>query len=159
MQTSFEIFIEYWHFECFGAKKHEATGQTVTMDKFVLKRKTAISAADKTKLIDAGVNLVSKDLRPFAFVEGEGMIDLARTLWNLGAIYGSVSNEEMIDIMPCTRAISKNVRIKAKDKKNEMHTLLLRAVEKCPFIAVTCDKTITKGFLISVSQHTFMMMI
>lgn len=99
------------------AKKHEATGQTVTMDKFVLKRKTAISAADKTKLIDAGVNLVSKDLRPFAFVEG--MIDLARTLWNLGAIYGSVSNEEMIDIMPCTRAISKNVRIKAKDKKTK----------------------------------------
>lgn len=121
------------------AKKHETTVQTVTLDKFVLKRKVAFSATDKMKLIDAGVSLVSKDLRPFACIGGEGMINLAHTLWNLGAKYGSVSDEEMIDIMPCRRAISKHVRIKAKDKKDQLQTLLLKAVERSPFIAVTCD--------------------
>lgn len=121
------------------AKKHETTQNIVTVDKFMLKRKATISAIDKAKLINAGVDMVSKDLRPFASIQGEGMIDFSHTLWNLGAKYGAVSNDEMIDIMPCPQAIGKNVRIKAKVKKDQMHGLLLKAVEYSPFIAITCD--------------------
>lgn len=119
--------------------KHETVQQTATLDSFVMKEKFSISAADKTNLIEAGVSLVSKDLRPFSTVEGEGMIDFAHAIWKLGAKYGNIKREELVDKMPCARTISRNVRIKAKDKKVEMHQLLLNALERSPFITVTCD--------------------
>lgn len=120
-------------------KKHEASEGTVTLDKFFIKKKSIVSAADKSNLIEAGVKFVSKDLRPFAAIKGEGMMDLAHTLWNMGAKYGQISRNELVEVMPCPPAISNNVRTKAQQQRGEMLTLLTAAVDQNPFISITCD--------------------
>lgn len=90
-------------------KKHETT--VVSMDKFVV-RSVTISANDKSNIIDACVNLISKDLRPFATVDGEGMLDFGHAVWNLGAKYGCITRKDMADILPHSTTISNNVQKK-----------------------------------------------
>lgn len=72
-------------------KKHSSVPAAVPIDNFVIKRRIIISPADKSDVIESCVNFVAMDMRPFATLNGEGILDYTNTIWNLGAKYGSVS--------------------------------------------------------------------
>lgn len=118
-------------------KKHESAA--VTMDNFVVKKGITVSRADKTNLIETCVDFVAKDMRPFETLNGEGLLDFARNIWNLGVKYGSISREEIADIIPHPTTVSNNATKKANVKKCQMRSLLHAAVEWNPFVAITCD--------------------
>lgn len=78
-------------------------------------------------------------MRPFAAIEGEGMIDLAHSLWNFGAKYGCISRDELINAIPCATTVSRQVRNHALNKKKELKSILSDIFNRNPLIAVTCD--------------------
>lgn len=112
---------------------------TSTLDKFVAVKSTHISAFDKDKLTESAAKFVSKDLRPLGVVEGEGLIDFAHSLWNLGAKYGHASKEDVSKSIPSANSVRNKIRNDAKVKKDVMKSILSQVCERSPFLAVTCD--------------------
>lgn len=120
-------------------QKHEKSENESTIDNYFVKQSVTISSTDKQCLIESAVKFVSKDLRPFAAVEGEGLQDFARSLWNMGSKYGCVTKEEISNVIPCRSTVSNQVRKIANTKKIQMSSILSKICTDSPFVAVTCD--------------------
>lgn len=120
------------------AEKHIAMKNTI--ETFLIKPKGLnLLSGDKDRLMQSFVQFVTKDIRPYQAVEGEGMLDLLNTIWNLGARYGAATKEEIIEVLPSAVTVSRHVRKSAKEKKTEMANRLSNAFASSLFIAVTSD--------------------
>lgn len=120
------------------AKKHEKT-ETVITNFFVRKDAFTMNMTEKDKITQAAVKLVCKDLNSFATVEGEGMIDFAHTIWNMGAIHGAVGRDDIANALPSAVTVSRNVRKIALQKKEEMTARLQEIFTSNLFLAITTD--------------------
>lgn len=121
-------------------EKHQQPNQTNQIDQFFAPVKNfQLSIADKEVLVDASVNFVCKDLRPYLALEGEGMLDFAQCIWNMGAKLGMKSRDEIRSALPSAVTVSRNVKKNAEKKKNEMRTILSKMITCCLFMGVTCD--------------------
>lgn len=74
----------------------------------------AVPLVAKQQITRKVVEFVSKDLRPFEIVAGDGFIELAQALINAGVKYGQVSAN---DILPDPVTISRNLVAKYSDVK------------------------------------------
>lgn len=92
-------------------RSHKTHQQPLTMDNFVIMDSESlnISNEDKTKLLRAAVQFVTKDLRPFVAIECEGITDLLYLIWNLGGKHGSISREDLQKAMPSAVTVSRQV--------------------------------------------------
>lgn len=120
-------------------KNHTMPENVPKIDQFIPKKKMSINAVDKGKLVDAALKIVTTDLRPYAVVEGEGMLHFTHTIWNLGAKYGNIQKEDLIEIMPSAITMSRQVKLKAVIEKNRMGGLLQTMFASCLFFGLTCD--------------------
>lgn len=97
-------------------KKHVKPKQTID-DFFGSERGAQLTLGDKELLLEASVNFVCKDLRPYASLEGEGMLDIAHAIWNLGAKYGAMSKDQIRSILPSAVTVSRHVKKKSRNKE------------------------------------------
>lgn len=120
------------------AEKHKVVQNTI--DTFLTKPKGVhLQSTERSSIIQGFVQFVTKDIRPYKAVEGEGMTDLLHTIWNMGAMHGATSKEELVDILPSAITVSRNVRKSAEEKKTEMTSRLSDVFASNLFIAVTSD--------------------
>lgn len=106
---------------------------------FLLKDKIAPCNTDKQKLVEASVDLVSKDILPYTVVQGEGMAEWTRTLWNMGAKYGTIDKKNLAEIIPSAVTVSRSLKRIATEKKVQMQTIVSNAYNASLFLGVTCD--------------------
>lgn len=119
-------------------QRHDSSQEN--LDNFVEKKRSfSMTSSERDRLIRASVQYVTKDIRPYKAIEGEGMIDLLHTIWNLGEKYGSVARNELTEILPCATTVSRQVRKLAKEKKEDLTRRLSSIFSKSLFIGITCD--------------------
>lgn len=122
------------------AEKHKALLNQSSMENFLTKPKgLTLLSGEKDRIVQSFVQFVTKDIRPYKAAEGEGMTDLLHTVWNLGAIHGAVSKEELVQVLPSAVTVSRHVRKSAVEKKIEMRNRLSNAFVSNLFIGVTTD--------------------
>lgn len=98
-----------------------------------------VSTADKEKVLKSAVKFVAKDLRPFESVQGDGFIQLAHTLWNMGAKNGFISTETMKKVLPSPQTVSRHVEITAANWKLLMINMLQTVIAVSIGVGVTID--------------------
>lgn len=119
-------------------KKHKQPKQTI--DKYIAPVKSAVlTLSERDGLAEASINFVCKDLRPYAALEGEGFLDFAHTIWNLGAKHGAATRDHISSILPSAVTLSRNVKKMAITKKEKMRSILSQVLNCCLFIGITCD--------------------
>ena len=69
-----------------------------------------VPKAAKDRVTDKCVEFVCKDIRPFTTVAGDGFVELAQTLINMGVKYGQLNAR---DILPHPTTVSRHVSNKA----------------------------------------------
>lgn len=82
---------------------------------------------DKEKLKLAATDFIVNDLRPFEAICGDGLLNFASTIWNLGAKYGATSSKFIEKIIPSPQTVSRRVSTDADAYK----TVILKSLEYC----------------------------
>ncbi|CAM4695518.1 unnamed protein product [Leuciscus chuanchicus] len=96
------------------------------------------------------VRMCSQDLKPFSIVEGQGFIEVAKELINIGAKYGS--SAEVEDVLPSARTVSRHV----EDEYKKVKKHVIDELKQCPDWAVTTDlwaEERTNTHYITVTVH------
>jgi hypothetical protein len=97
---------------CAAAKQ---TAGTTSLSSFF--KTTSIPKAAKDHITEKCVEFVCRDIRPFNTVEGEGFLDLAQALINVGVRYGQVN---AADVLPHRTTVSNNVAKRAAELKESV---------------------------------------
>jgi len=95
-----------------------------------------IPQRDKQKLTEKCVEYCCKDIRPFRSIEGEGFIELAQQLINIGATYGSVAVQ---DVLPDSTTVSKRCLELAIEKRAKLVEQLNDTLSEVNSIGMTTD--------------------
>lgn len=121
-------------------KKNICNGNSGTnkINTFFNAEKRAIAADDRAQIKLASVKFVTKDLRPYEAVVGEGLNNLLWLMWNLGAKYGSVSKEQIHELIPSPQTVSRHVDKVAKTIKSDL-TLALQNSISTNGLSITTD--------------------
>lgn len=121
-------------------KKNIENGNSATnkIDTFFTAEKRTISADDRAKIKLASVKFVTKDLRPYEAVIGEGFNDLLWLMWSLGAKYGSVSKEQIHELIPSPQTVSRHVDRVSNTIKNDL-TLAIQNSASTNGLSITTD--------------------
>ncbi|KAJ8356841.1 hypothetical protein SKAU_G00196350 [Synaphobranchus kaupii] len=77
--------------------------------------------------------MCSQDLRPFAMVEGQGFINVAQELLDIGSKYGGSILAE--DVLPCARTVSRHVEGEYDKVKSDV----VEELKQCRDYALTTD--------------------
>jgi hypothetical protein len=72
---------------------------------------SGLPKAAKDLVTSSCVNFVCKDMRPFSVVSGDGFLEVAQSLINVGVRYGQVKAS---DVIPHRTTISRQVDLRAK---------------------------------------------
>lgn len=124
-------------------KTHEEAeiNENNTMESFVLKTKKNRNVGETHKKViqNACVNFLTKDLRSYAAVQGEGLVNLLRTFTMLGAIYGNLDTSDIFSIIPSGQTISRLVTKNASVLKDKLKADLKLVILKRNMIAMTLD--------------------
>lgn len=73
---------------------------------FVRTNKRIFSENDKNDVKKAATEFVVRDTRPFHALKGDGLIQLLVMFSVIGAKYGKLSDEEVIDILPSPTTVN-----------------------------------------------------
>lgn len=98
-----------------------------------------VPASGRKALLNSCINFVSKDLRPYKAVEDAGFLDLIQTAWNLGAEFGQISTEKLVEVLPSRQAVSYNITAKANDIRAQLKIKLNATFEELKSIPMTAD--------------------
>ena len=85
---------------------------------------------------NAAINFVSWDIRPLAFVERKGMVDVVQTAINIGAKYGNMSAEKLL---PSRNTVRRKLDQKAALLKTSIVADVQTAIQQNGFVAITTD--------------------
>lgn len=97
-----------------------------------------VRKSDKESLKLAAAKFVSKDLRPFLAIEGEGLLDLCLASMQFGQQNRRATRNDLISAMP-TRNTVKNAIAEIADTKRKQIGHSLRQAIATGGIAATCD--------------------
>lgn len=100
--------------------------------------KKNIAQTDKDKLKESAVSFVSKDLRPFEALSGDGLFDLLKVCVNIGAKYGNLEDSELKSLIPNPPTVSRWTGEIAKVLREALYRELYRIVTEAG-IAFTTD--------------------
>ncbi|KAJ8351797.1 hypothetical protein SKAU_G00232730 [Synaphobranchus kaupii] len=91
-----------------GLQRHTCKpGGGVMQPKITSFVKRKVPVVIKSRLTNTIARMCSQDLRPFAVVEGQGFINVAKELLHIGAKYGA--SVEVGDVLPSARTVSRHV--------------------------------------------------
>ena len=94
---------------------------------FLKPQTSSTDKSDKQTVLQAAIKLCSKDLRPFDIVSGEGFINFAQVLINIGAKKGNI---DASDILPHPTTISRNIVETAETLRSEIIPYLKVKIEE-----------------------------
>ncbi|KAL7379980.1 hypothetical protein ABVT39_009485 [Epinephelus coioides] len=109
-----------------------------------------VPVAVKTRLTNTIVRMCRQDLRPFAFVEGQGFASVAQELLNTGAQYGS--SVDVGDVLSSAWTVSRHV----EDEYEKAKKHVKEELQQCPDCVVTTDlwaEERTKTHYITITVH------
>ena len=108
----------------------------------------------KFKVVDACVEFVAADLRPFKSVEGQSFAKLAQTCFELGAKYGNTCGKLPI---PSRHTIKRKVEESACKVKEDLAEELLLAIKSNGIVGITTDmwSDLKQRHYISLTGHYF----
>lgn len=95
--------------------RHVCLKKQRNLDFFLSKNKCEIAHEDKAKITNACVKFISKDLRPYYAVEGEGLIDLLKSMVNIGRKYSFISDSDIEKIIPSRNTVKSYVEKYAQE--------------------------------------------
>jgi hypothetical protein len=98
-----------------GCSAVSASSGTTSVTSFF--KTSSVPTAAKTHITERCVDFVCKDIRPFTVVEGEGFLELAQALINVGVRYGQVNSR---DILPHRTTVSNNVAKRAAELRESV---------------------------------------
>lgn len=113
-----------------------------------------IDKKDKETLLQASVEMCCKDLRPFDIVSGEGFVNFAQTLVNIGVKNGNIN---VTDILPHPTTISRHVTETADNLRSQLVLEINKKVKEGLCAASTdmwTDDYRKKSF-VAVTVHYF----
>lgn len=102
------------------------------------KVKLLIRPEIKTEFKSAAANFVSKDLRPYLAIEGEGLFDLLSTAMKFGQSYKKATIDDLRQVLPSRNTVRAHLEKEAIDIKAKIKSILQKAKEIGGF-AVTSD--------------------
>lgn len=94
-----------------GCSSCASTGTTSVTSFF---KACSIPKAAKQHVTEKCVDFVCRDIRPFNAIEGEGFLELAQSLINVGVRYGQV---KAADVLPDRTTVSNYIAKRAKEMK------------------------------------------
>lgn len=100
--------------------------------------KIIVRKSDKESLKVAAAKFVSKDLRPFIAIEGEGLQDLCFASMQFGQQNRKATRDDLISAMPTRNTVKNAIAEIADTKRKQIRHSLRRAIETGG-IAATCD--------------------
>ena len=94
-----------------GLKRHTCSKTSDDQSKITAYIKRKAPPGVKTRLTNKLARMCSQDIRPFALVEGDGFIDVAQELLDIGARYGGTGEGTLVakEVLPCARTVSRHV--------------------------------------------------
>ena len=95
-----------------------------------------ITQQSKSKLIDKCVAYCCKDIRPFLAVAGDGFLELAQELIDIGVKYGHVSAK---DVMPDRTTVSKRCHDLTTEKRQQLIQQLNGVLSEVNHVGMTTD--------------------
>ncbi|KAJ8374747.1 hypothetical protein SKAU_G00053270 [Synaphobranchus kaupii] len=98
--------------------------------------------------------MCSQDLRPFAMVEGQGFINVAQELLDIGSKYGGSILAE--DVLPCARTVSRHVEGEYDKVKSDVVEELKQAKWLCAGALHNCLVTPTYTMSTNVTNGNVM---
>lgn len=109
-----------------------------SMNEFVMKTKE-LTKTDKNMVLNACVNFVCKDLRPYSAVVGDGLIELLQTFMKIGSIHGTLEQSQIKDLLPSVQTISRHVSIHGKELKVNLFAKIRNTLLSDEFLPMTVD--------------------
>ena len=95
-----------------------------------------LSQSDKKKLINASVQDISKDLRPFKAIEDPGFKNVAECLVGLGAKYGKF---DITKALPSRNTVKRHAVDQADDLQKKIIGLMASAIAENGYVGITTD--------------------
>ena len=90
----------------------------------------------KKNVVEAAVQLVANDIRPFSIVDGKGMRTFCQTLIAVGAAYGKVDANALL---PARNTVSRQLYQIAAEERGNIVNLVGKAISNNGGIAMTVD--------------------
>lgn len=106
-------------------------------DKGTRAPRVLVSKADKEKLKLSSAKYVAKDIRPYAAIEDEGLLDLCGTCMEFGQKYRNASREDLFVAMPGRTTVKDTVGGLASDSRQAISKLMKKAIASGGIAATT----------------------
>ena len=97
---------------------------------------TRLSQSDKKKLLNASVEYIAQDIRPFKAIENPGFLKLADCLVCLGAQYG---NFDVKKALPSRHTAKRHAVQQVEEKQQEVINHFLSAIKANGYVGITTD--------------------
>lgn len=120
-------------------KRHQSQPNTMNQYLNKIEKSVKVSENHKFQLKEACVLYVSRDIRPFSSLEGEGFLNLIKTVARLGSIYGAQIADDMESILPSGQTISRSISAMAVQCKENLKLILRSYIVETNMIAMTVD--------------------
>lgn len=111
-----------------GMHRHNCpkdTGSKSLVTSFLQPAAAKVTQTDKTFVTDACISLCCQDLRPFEVVAGDGFMKYTQAILKLQHRHKTLLNAA--DILPHPTTISRNVKTKAEDVREDLQNRLQQA--------------------------------
>lgn len=108
-------------------------GQQQSMTKFLAKN---VPLKTKQAVTEKCVYMCAKDIRPFYFVQGEGFLELAQELINVGATHGRVAASS---VLPSPNRVATHCRDLAEEKREEFAKQVKEILNKGGKVGMSTD--------------------
>lgn len=119
--------------------RHKCSKPQQTLDLFVKSNKTKIKEEDFEKVKNACVKFITKDIRPYYAVEGDGFFDLMICMINIGMKYPYISESEIEKLIPSRNTVKGQVEKFAGDMKSKITNYFRQALEYTGGFSATTD--------------------
>ena len=90
----------------------------------------------KKKVVEAAVQLVANDIRPFSMLDGKSMRTFCQTVIDVGATYGKVDANALL---PARNTVSRQLHQIAAEERGSIVNLVEKAISNNGGIAMTVD--------------------
>lgn len=103
------------------------------------KQPLKVKQIDINNVRDASIKFIVKDLRPYAAIEGDGLIELCQSMVQLGQRYPNMSNDDVKKILPTRKTLSSDVLKRSTDVCNQISNDMRDAINFAGGFSCTSD--------------------